>query len=93
MLKVSIISSQNYFISFINKSNSTNELQIYVEFSDKYKQLFFNLELYNIQLKKIIDDLDKNVLLIDKIKFNNKLDKLAKEIKEIEEINLNKQYK
>lgn len=77
--------NQEKIKKLVYKLSSTNQTELEVEFANKYKRLFFDIELYNIHLIKIIDDVNE-IILRDKIWYENKLEKISKEIKEIKKL-------
>lgn len=77
--------NQEKIKKLVYKLSSTNQTELEVEFANKYERLFFDIELYNIHLIKIIDDVNE-IILRDKIWYENKLEKISKEIKEIEKL-------
>lgn len=77
--------NQEKMKKLVYKLSSTNQTELEVEFANKYERLFFDIELYNIYLIKIIDDVNE-IILRDKIWYENKLEKISKEIKEIEKL-------
>ena len=77
--------NQEKMKKLVYKLSATNQTELEVEFANKYERLFFDIELYNIYLIKIIDDVNE-IILRDKIWYENKLEKISKEIKEIEKL-------
>ena len=78
--------NQESIQKLVYKLNLTHQTELGIEFEKKYKSLIHDIEFYNSVLKLRISDVNEMVFR-DKIWYENKVDNISKEIKEIEKSN------
>jgi hypothetical protein len=75
--------NQESIKKFVCKLNLTQQTELGIDFEKKYKSLIYDIEFYNWTLKRRISNINE-IVLRDKIWYENKLDNISNEIKEIE---------
>lgn len=77
--------NQESIQKLVCKLNLIEQTELGIEFEKKYKSLIHDIEFYNFALKRRIDNISE-IVLRDKIWYENKVDKISKEVEEIEKI-------
>ena len=77
--------NQESIQKLVCKLNLTEQTELGIEFEKKYKSLIHDIKFYNFALKRRIDNISE-IVLRDKIWYENKVDKISKEVEEIEKI-------